>query len=226
MSRHAVSRSMMPYLSESSGAYPRLRMGRRPEESDRYDYAVLSLAHRYGVISLHNFEADKEAFEEWFFRVGPQWLDKPRYKDLLTDALHEACDQGIQEDRLGEAVEQVPVNSDAEILTGLLRWLRDYGSASLCRSTVSLPYLVELWTGAPLPDALREELLTTDAYLKIDSSGHIIADSERGRPILSMAREVGYPMHRVLNPGDLPRPARKQTREEDEEEQQPIIDID
>lgn len=226
MSRHAVSRSMMPYLSESSGAYPRLRMGRRPDDVDHYDYAVLALAHRYGVITLHDFEADKEAFEEWFFRVGPEWLDKPRYKDLLTDALHEACDQGIQEDRLAEAVEAVPVNSDAEILTGLLRWLRDYGSASLCRSTVSLPHLVELWTGAPLPDALREELLTTDAYLKVDRSGHIIADSDRGRPILSMARELGYPMYREIKPGDIPRPARKQTSEDDNEEQQPIIDID
>lgn len=226
MQRHAVSRSMMPYLSESSGAYPRLRMGRRPEESDRYDYAVLSLAHRYGVISLHDFEADKEAFAEWFFRIGPQWLDKPRYRGRLTIALEEAYEHGIPEDRLCEAVEGVPIGTDADILQQIIKSIAEAGSCYLAMSTVSLPHLVELWTGAPLPDALREELLTTDAYLKIDSSGNIIADSERGRPILSMAREVGYPMHRVLNPGDLPRPARKQTREEDEEEQQPIIDID
>jgi len=228
MQRHAVSRSMMPYLSESSGAYPRLRMGRRPEESDHYDYAVLSLAQLYGVITFHDFEADKEAFSEWFLRVGSQWLDKPRYRGRLTIALEEAYEHGIPEDRLCEAVEGVPIGTDADILQQIIKTIAEAGSCYLAMSTVSLPHLVELWTGVPLPDALREELLTTDAYLKVDGSGHIIADSDRGRPILSLAMELGYPMHRELKPGDLPRPARKQTRDEDydSEEQQTITDID
>jgi len=193
-------------------------MGRRPDEVDRYDYAVLSLAQLYGVITFHNFAADKAAFEEWFFRVGPQWLDKPRYKNPLTVALEEAYKQGISEDRLAEAVKGVPVFTDEELLAHLKKMIANNSSIYLSRSTVSLPYIVELWTGAPLPDALREELLTTDAYLKVDSSGLIYAASEGGRPILSLARELGYPMRRELKPGDLPRPARKQKRDEDYED--------
>jgi len=212
--RQMISRSMMSSMIETHMGYDYLSRPLQPPDYLRYECVVFAMAKKYGVITGDNWAKDKAVFEAWFYRVGPQWLDQPRDRARLVEALEVAYEQGIPADRLGEAVKGVPVVTDEEILQRLIHG----GSWGMRSDTISLTYMVELWTGVPLPDVLREALLNTTECFQTSLSGLIIAASDGGRSIIAMAEELGYPLYRELKSGDLPRPARKQTRGEDYED--------